>query len=468
MMHVPPHNFEAEQALLGALMLNNRAYDKVSEFLHPEHFAEPGHGNIYKAIAKLISSGRAANPVTLKTHLEQDLALSEIGGTEYLAQLAGATVSIVNAGDYGRLIFDLHLRRELMALGAEVAEEAATAGSEASAQDIAHGFEARVFALTEAADGGEGARSFRGVMVSMTRQSEVARINGGGLIGLATGLEDLDNLLGGLAPGNLIVLGARPAMGKSALMCSVARCVAQDQAPVGVFSLEMKAEEIAQRMAADTTGIQYVSIRNGRLNDDEWHQVKDAERELSSLPLHIDDAPGLHIDQIRVRARRMVRRYGVGLIVVDHLHLIRGAGKDRLAELTRISASLKEMARELNIPVLALCQLSRAVEQRDDKRPQMSDLRESGSLEQDADVVSFLYRKSYYLENAEPQKGEREKSDAFTAKLADWHSDCARERNRAQMFVQKNRHGQTGVASLYCDLALSRFRSLATTSEGGM
>jgi replicative DNA helicase len=460
---IPPHSYEAEQALLGALLTSNRVFDAVGSFLLAEHFADPVHARIYDICARLIASGARADAVILKTRLGDDPGLAELGGPAYLVHLVAAVATLNGAADYARVIVDLAQRRDMMELASEIVERAGGADPGTSAAEIAHEFEQRLFDVTERVDGGSGLRAFSDVIPAMLRQSEAAWQRGGGMIGLSTGLADLDDLLGGMAPGNLLVLGARPAMGKSALACAIGHHVARTQSAVGMFSLEMRAEEIGQRIAADAADIPYVDIRNGRLTEAQWERVSLAERELAALPLHIDDTAGLHIDQIRVRGRRMVRRQGIGLLIIDHLHLIRGGGKDRLAELTRISASLKEMARELNIPLLALCQLSRGVEGRDDKRPQLSDLRESGSIEQDADIVGFLYRPAYYTEKAEPQRNPTETPIAFSGRLADWNTKLVRERNRADLLVQKNRHGRTGTASLFCDLALSRFRSLANT-----
>ena len=464
----PPHNLEAEQALLGAILLNNRAlepFESGGVVLTADHFADPSHGRIYATCMTLIAAGRKADPVTVCPLLADDPGLTHLGGAgAYLPALCNAVVSILNAAEYARIIVDMAQRREMLALASEIADRSATLSLDTTASEIAHEFEQRLFSVTERADGGSGSRSAAEFMPAMLTQSEGARMQGGGLIGLATGLDDLDDLIGGLAPGNLIVVGARPAMGKSALMCSIAGHVTKTRTSVGVFSLEMKAEEVGQRLASDAAGIPYEDIRNGRLDDAAWARLETANRELSSRKLFVDDTAGLHVDQIRVRARRMHRRHNLGLLIIDHIHLLKGTGRDRLAELTGISASLKSMAREVNVPVLALCQLSRGVEGREDKRPQLSDLRESGSIEQDADVVAFLYRHSYYLERAEPQRWEREKPESFTARVADWHAELASVRHRADVLVHKNRHGSTGIASLYCDVALSRFRSLATTS----
>lgn len=462
-VRTPPHNFEAEQALLGAILLNNRSLEKVGEFLRPEHFADPTHGRIFGAAAMLIERGQIANPVTLKTYFESDGGLAEIGGTQYLAQLANAVVSIINAKDYGKLVHDLHLRRGLIALGEDIVNDAYEPQLDTSALDVVEAAEARLSALAECGQHG-GSRTFNEIIAATAEEAATARQHGGG-IGLATGLVELDDKLCGLAPGNLLILGGRPAMGKSAIGFCIAQHVAATQAPVGAFSLEMRGEEIGQRLAGDAADVPYSSIRKGDLDDMQWERFQRAKCNLAKLPLHIDDTAGLTIDQIRARARRMRRRHGVGLVVVDHLHLIRGKAENRLQELTRISAGLKEMARELNIPVIALCQLNRGSEQRDDRRPQLSDLRESGTIEQDADQVAFVYRPVYYLERAEPTRKPGESDGALTCRLADWHAEVARERNRAEVIIAKNRHGATGTANVYCDLAYSRFLSLAPDEQ---
>lgn len=458
---IPPHNFEAEQALLGAIFERNSVYERVSEYLRPEHFADPVHGRIYATCGKLIDRGQMANPVTLKTYFENDGGLAEIGGISYLAQLANAVVSVLGAPDYARLVHDLHLRRELIGLGQDIVDDAHTIDLDRPAGAMIETAEAQLATLAETGTNGGGARPWADVVRDMVDDAEAARQRGGGCLGLSTGLADLDDKLGGLAPGNLLVLGARPSMGKSSLAFGVARHVASTQVPTGIFSLEMTAKEVGQRLASDATGIPFDRIRRGKLEEDEWARFRQAEREVAGLPLVVDDTVGLTIGQIRARARRMKRRHGIGLLVLDHLHLVSGKGDNRLQELTRISAGLKEIARELAIPTLALCQLNRGVEGRDDKRPQLSDLRESGSIEQDADVVMFLFRKCYYLERQQPQRKAGETDRAFMDRLADWHDECLQERNRAEISIQKNRHGTTGTVGLYCDLALSRFRDLA-------
>lgn len=461
----PPHNYEAEQALLGAILSNNRVIDRVSEFLKPEHFAEPLHGRIFEICLSTAAIGRTVNPITLKSRMAGDAGLQDAGGDTYLARLAGCAATIINAADYGRLVYDLHLRRELISLGEAMVDEALQPDQKVAA-DLAHDFEARLFAVTEGADTRDGgSRDFSSVLGSTIEQAQEAMRRGDGLRGLSTGLAQLDELIGGLARENLIVLASGSGMGKTTLATSVASHVAATSTPVGIFSLEMSSEEIAQRVISNASGVSYAEIAAGRLSDRQWASVSTARRELAALPLHIDDTPGLSIEQIRVRARRMCRRHHLGLIIIDHLHLIRGRGRDRLAELTAISASLKEMAKELGVPVLALSQLNRESSKRDDKRPHLFDLRESGSIEQDADVVVLLYRKAYFLERGEPERKPHESKQDHTGRMADWHDELMRERHRAQIIVEKNRHGQTGVVTAYCDMALSRFRDIAAAVQ---
>ncbi|WP_040707287.1 replicative DNA helicase [Oceanibaculum indicum] len=458
---IPPHNREAEQALLGAILINNGAYERVSEFLQKDHFADPVNGRIYEACGKLLERGQMANPITLKNFFDQDGSLADVGGAQYLVKLAASVVTVVNAEDYGRTVYDLYLRRQLIDFGETVVNEAFKHDLDATAESQIEAAEEKLAGLAERGSAEGGSRPIAAALAGMATEAAEARKRGGNALGLETGLADLDRILGGMAPGNLITMGARPAMGKSALACCIARHVAATGTGVGFFSLEMRAEEIAQRLAADATEIAYDRIRRGALDDDEYARLKDAERRLSGLPLEFDDTAGLAIGQIRARARRMRRRRRVGLIVIDHLHLVRSSGENRLQELRRISSGLKEMARELEVPVLALCQLNRGVEGREDKRPQLSDLRESGSIEQDSDAVIFLYRRSYYLEREQPQRRSGEDQIAYTGRLADWSASAAAERNKAELIVAKNRHGRTGMAAVFCDLALSRFRSLA-------
>ncbi|MDA8233163.1 MAG: replicative DNA helicase [Magnetospirillum sp.] len=476
----PPHNLEAEQALLGAILLNNRSYERVSEFLRPDHFAEPAHGRVYAACGKLIERGQIANPVTLKTYLEQDGALAEIGGPGYLAALASAVVSIINAEDYGKLIHDLHLRRELIALGGDVVNAAYEPSLETSALDQIGQAEAKLYDLATTGQTEGGFEDFRSVLIQAVRQAEAAHKRQGKLSGVPTGLIDLDKKLGGLHPSDLIILAGRPSMGKTALATNIAFNAARayreevdalgnrkaaDGAVVAFFSLEMSSEQLATRILAEQAEIASHKIRQGELSNDEFERLVTAAQELHRLPLFIDDTPALSISAVRTRARRLKRQHGLGLIVLDYLQLLRGSGatsENRVQEISEITRGLKALAKELDVPVMALSQLSRAVEQREDKRPQLADLRESGSIEQDADVVMFVFREQYYLERAEPGRRPEETEEKFNERHAKWQERCEEVWNTAEVIVAKQRHGPVGMVRLSFHGEYTKFGNLIT------
>ncbi len=480
---LPPHNFEAEQALLGALLLNNKAYERVSEFLRPEHFAHAAHGRIFAAAGRLIERGQIANPTTLKGFFEQDGALTEVGGTEYLARLAASAISIINAEDYGKLIFDLYMRRELIALGEEVVNEAFTPNLETSALDQVAQTEARLYELATTGQIEGGFQSFDTVLVTAIAAAEAAHKRGGGLAGVPTGLSDLDKRLGGLHPSDLIILAGRPSMGKTALATNIAFNAAKryryetnaqgqrkttDGGQVAFFSLEMSADQLATRILAECTGIMSHKIRQGDLDDQEIQRIIQASQELQTLPFYIDDTPALSIANVRTRARRLQRQKGLDKIVIDYMQLLRGAGRveSRVQEISEITRGLKALAKELHIPVIALSQLSRAVEARDDKRPQLSDLRESGSIEQDADVVMFVYREQYYLERAEPGRRPDEDETKFGTRYAGWQQRLEEVWNTAEAIVAKQRHGPVGTVRLYFDGNITKFSDLIRDDMG--
>ncbi len=476
----PPHNFEAEQALLGAILLNNRAFERVSEFLRPEHFADPTHGRIYAACGKLIERGQIANPVTLKTFFETDGGLAEIGGTAYLAQLANAVVSIINAEDYGKLIHDLHLRRELIDIGQILVNEAYEPDLDRTAMDQIGGAEAKLYELATTGQTEGGFEAFGTVLVEAVRQAEAAHKRQGKLSGVPTGLVDMDKRLGGLHPSDLLILAGRPSMGKTSLATNIAfnaaraykeevdalgNKVAVDGAKVAFFSLEMSAEQLAARILAEQAEISSHKIRQGEMSNEEFERLVVAAQELHRLPLFIDDTPALSISAVRTRSRRLKRQHGLGLIVVDYLQLLRGSGahsENRVQEVSEITRGLKALAKELDVPVIALSQLSRAVEQREDKRPQLADLRESGSIEQDADVVMFVYREQYYLERAEPGRRPEESDEKFNERYAKWHERLIEVVNTAEVIVAKQRHGPVGTVRLSFQGEFTKFGNLIT------
>jgi len=477
---VPPHNYEAEMALLGAILANNLVFDKVNEFLRPDHFADALHGRIYEAAGKLIERGQIANVLTLKNLFDQDPALAEHGGGQYLARLAASVVTIINAEDYGHAIHDLHLRRQLIQLGEDVVNDAHTHDLDLTALQQVETAEEKLFRLAETGDTEGGLRHLTEALTGAVNQAEAAVKREGHVTGVTTGLIDLDKKLGGLQPSDLIILAGRPSMGKSALATNIAFNAARayeeatgptgetrviNGAKVAFFSLEMSSEQLATRILAERTEISSDRIRRGEISrDDDFSRLVAAAQELQSLPLYIDDTPGISIAALRTRCRRLKRRHGLGLIVIDYLQLMRlPAGiksESRVQEVSEITRGLKAIAKELNLPVLALAQLSRAVEQREDKRPQLSDLRESGSIEQDSDVVMFIYRDQYYLERSEPKQREDEANDRFAKRHDDWVQRCEAAHNKAEVNIAKQRHGPIGTVDLRFEGVLTKFDNL--------
>lgn len=447
----PPHNLDAEMLVLGAVMMDRKAYERLGGKLKPEHFYLPVHGKVFAACSALLDRGQSAESSKLTQLFMSDPDLEAAGGIEFLAVLAASGTSPVNAGEFGRLIVDLHRCRELIAFGSGVIDRAHAYDVAGDSALLIEQAEAELFELAETGGTESGARRFDVITKSAVQAASDARASEDGILGLKTGLPDFDRALGGLAPSDLIVLGGRPGMGKSALSTTIAYHVARDGVSVGVFSLEMSGEQIAHRLLAVPSGLAQDKISRGRTDDQEWSQVETAASEISNLPIHIDDTAGLAIGQVLARARRMKRRHNVGLIIIDHLSLIRAKAENRTQEITRISASLKVLAKELNVPVLALSQLSRQVEQRDPPRPSLADLRESGSIEQDADIVAFLYREHYYLDRKEPRKKASESREAFTSRLADWNVMVEEVKNDAEVIIAKNRHGRPRNVKLHFD-----------------
>ncbi|MBC8037823.1 MAG: replicative DNA helicase, partial [Rhizobiales bacterium] len=418
----PPHNLEAEQALLGAILVNNDAADRVQGFLLPDHFFEPVHARIYEAASTLIRAGKLASPVTLKTYFDNDATLKEIGGPAYLGRLAAAATTIINAEEYGRTVYELAQRRKLIGIGTDLVNEAFDTLVEDTSKDVIERAEQTLYEMAETGKYGQGFQPFGRALTDAVDMAANAYQRDGGLSGISSGLKDLDEKMGGLQSSDLIILAGRPAMGKTALGTNIAYHVAKaykaehqtdgsvkvaDGGVVAFFSLEMSSEQLATRIIAEQSAISSERIRRGKITEDEFSRIVEVSRELQSLPLYIDATGGLTIAQVAARARRLKRQRGLGLVVVDYLQLLTGssrrAAEGRVQEVSEITVGLKALAKELNVPILALSQLSRQVENRDDKRPQLSDLRESGSIEQDADVVLFIYREEYYLTRKEPK-----------------------------------------------------------------
>jgi replicative DNA helicase len=472
-----PHNIEAEQALLGAILINNEAYHRVSEYLRPEHFYEPVHRRIYDAVVRLIEGGRLADHVTLKVAFDEDEALRELDGARYLAGLARAAETILNAQDYGRLLHDLAMKRGLIHVGEEVVNEAYDPSSAKSGREQVETAEQKLFQLAQEGAVEGGFQGFPSVLTNTVNMIEAAYHKAGQITGVPTGLVALDERLGGLQPSDLVILAARPSMRKTALGVTMAANAAATRAvgtdaeglasenyAVGVFSLEMSAEQLAMRLLSAEARIGGDDLRRGKLRDDDFKVVVQASQSLAARPLFIDDTPALSVAALRTRARRLKRRHGLSLLVVDYLQLLRpvttaGQG-NRVQEISEITQSLKAIAKELHVPVLALSQLSRAVEQREDKRPQLSDLRESGSIEQDADVVMFIYRDEYYLARAEPKHRPGQNDEKFNEEYANWQKRLEAAHNVADVIIAKQRNGPIGNCQLIFDGAYSKFENM--------
>jgi replicative DNA helicase len=472
----PPSNNEAEQALLGAILVNNNAYHRVAEFLTPEHFATPVHGRIFAAIVKLVERGQIANPVTLKNFFDQDAALAEIGGALYLARLAANVVTIINAEDYGRTIYDLHVRRQLITIGEDMVNEAYSYEFEREAPRQIEEAEKRLFDLATTGQSEGGFRGFDKALAQAIIMAEAAFKRSGRTTGISTGFVDLDKLLGGLHPSDLIVLAGRPSMGKTAIATNIGfnaaraframqlpdgRTGAEDGARIGFFSLEMSAEQLATRILSEESGVSSNNIRKGEVSHEDFDRFIEASQTLSVVPFFIDDTPALSIAALRTRARRLQRQHGLDLIIIDYLQLVRGTGDgrvdNRVQEISEITRGLKTLAKELNVPVIALSQLSRAVEAREDKRPMLSDLRESGSIEQDADVVMFVYREEYYLSRGEPGRRPEENEEKYNERYERWHHRLAEVSGTAELLIAKQRHGPIGKVTLRFDHETTRF-----------
>lgn len=458
-----PHNAEAEQGLLGALLVDNRALEKVADFLKAEHFYIPAHRRIYSAIMKITERGQSASPVTLKGYFEKDEDLADVGGAGYLADLAANVIGVVNAADYARTIYDLHLRRELILLGEDIVNDSFEQNVDRDAVKTIEQAESRLFTLAETGDVRGGFRTLRESVLTAIDIAQKAYNTQGRVTGVTTGFRDLDHQLGGLHPSDLVILAGRPGMGKTALATNVAFNAAKryadtggtEGAITGFFSLEMSSDQLATRILADQANISGNDIRKGNIREDDFRNFVAASQTLAQVPLYIDDTPALSIAAVRTRARRLKRKHGLGLLVIDYLQLLQGTGsrqstENRVLEISEITRGLKAIAKELAIPVLALSQLSRAVEQREDKKPQLSDLRESGTIEQDADMVLFVFREEYYVKNLKPDEGDM-------AKYAEWEEKMNRVRNLAECIVAKQRHGPTGVVTMFFNGDKTRF-----------
>lgn len=454
-----PYNEEAEQALLGALLLNNEVMGKV-EGLKGEHFRIEVHGRIFDAITAIIERGQVANPVTLKTFFEADASLAGVGGAAYLTSLATMAATIINAGQYAAEIRSLWERRQVILIAEDAIDDAYSADIDVTSAMVIEKAEQALYGLAEEGRGlNSGPRTLGAVTLDALAMAEAAYKRPGGVVGISTGLRDLDNMLGGFQDSDLIIVGARPSMGKSGLGVNFAYTAAShadniDGGAAGFWSLEMASEQISQRLLGELSGIPSNEIRTGKINGGDFDRIVRASQAMTKARLYIDDTPALAVAQLRARARRLKRQHDIKLVVVDYLQLLRASFKStadsRVAEVSEISGALKALAKELHIPVVALCQLSRAVEQRADKRPMLSDLRESGTIEQDADVVIFIYRDEYYAEREEPDPSDGQK-------YTEWRERMARARGKAELIVAKHRHGPVGTVHVRFDAPTTKF-----------
>jgi replicative DNA helicase len=468
--HVPA-NIEAEQALLGALLYDNAAYERLSDLLQGRHFFEPFHQRLYSAIEDHIRKGQLAEPIVLMERFKRDPAFEDLGGLRYLADLVVRAPPAANAPEYGRVVYDLALRRDLIRIGGEIAA-AASGDGDRSARDHIESAEQQLYTLAETGTTSTGFVDFSDALRGAVTMAAEAYGRDGGLSGISTGLMDLDKQLGGLHPSDLLILAGRPSMGKTALATNIAFNIAKAYAwepqpdgsrktvnggIVAFFSLEMSAEQLSMRILADASGVSSDRLRKGEIDASEFGRVRDAAIEIQEAPLYIDATGGLSISKLAARARRLKRQHGLDLVVVDYLQLVTaGEGtrsEGRVQEVSQITMGLKSLAKELGVPVIALSQLSRQVEQREDKRPQLSDLRESGSIEQDADAVMFVYRESYYLSRTEPRTG--------TPEHLAWQEELDQINNLAEVIIGKQRHGPIGTVKLHFNADLTKFGNLA-------
>ncbi|MGH6963332.1 MAG: replicative DNA helicase [Phenylobacterium sp.] len=468
--HVPA-NVEAEQALLGALLYDNAAFERIGDYLQARHFFEPFHQRLFASIESHIRKGQLAEPILLAEQFSRDPAFDELGGVRYLADLVDRAPPAANAPDYARAVYDLALRRDLIRIGGDIANDAAQGDAELSARDQIERAEQLLFTLAETGGTSQGFVTFSDALHGAVTMAAEAHSREGGLAGLSTGLLDLDQKIGGLHPSDLVILAARPSMGKTSLACNIAFDVAKQYAwepqpdgskktvrggVVAFFSLEMSAEQLAMRLLAEVSGVSGDRLRKGEIDASEFGRVRDAALEIQEAPLYIDATGGITMAKLAARARRLKRMVGLDIIIVDYLQLVTGGDNksdNRVQEVSMITQGLKALAKELSVPVMALSQLSRQVENREDKKPQLSDLRESGSIEQDADMVMFVYRESYYLSRLEPREG--------TAEHLNWQEEMDKVRGLAEIIIGKQRHGPIGNVKLSFNEDITKFGNLA-------
>ena len=458
-----PSNIEAEQALLGSILVNNDIIDEISNIVKPNMFYDPAHIKIYELIENLNNKGMVANPITLKNFFEKENMLNDVGGTEYLVKITRFSGSTKQALDYSKIIHEMYLRRELIQISDNLSNDTLNANSQDySAEEIIETTEKSLFDLAERGSFSQSFLKFNQALDQTIQMATLAMQNDQGIVGVPTGLTELDQKLGGLHKSDLVILAGRPSMGKTALATNIAYNVAQniynrqEKSSVAFFSLEMSSEQLSTRILSEQARIKSDDIRRGKVTEAEINRYIETSRNIYNLPLYIDETPAITISTLSNRARRIKRLFGLSLIVVDYIQLMRSNSNkndNRVQEISEITQGLKALAKELSVPVLALSQLSRAVEQRDDKQPQLADLRESGSIEQDADVVMFVYREEYYLERKQPKLGSIEH--------AEWQSKMNDVNGLADIILGKQRHGPTGTIKVEFEGIFTKFKDLS-------
>ena len=458
-----PSNIEAEQALLGSILVNNDIIDEISNIVKPNMFYDPAHIKIYELIENLNNKGMVANPITLKNFFEKENMLNDVGGTEYLVKITRFSGSTKQAVDYSKIIHEMYLRRELIQISDNLSNDTLNASSQDyDAEEIIETTEKSLFDLAERGSFSQSFLKFNQALDQTIQMATLAMQNDQGIVGVPTGLTELDQKLGGLHKSDLVILAGRPSMGKTALATNIAYNVAQniynrqEKSSVAFFSLEMSSEQLSTRILSEQARIKSDDIRRGKVTEEEINRYIETSRNIYNLPLYIDETPAITISTLSNRARRIKRLFGLSLIVVDYIQLMRSNSNkndNRVQEISEITQGLKALAKELSVPVLALSQLSRAVEQRDDKQPQLADLRESGSIEQDADVVMFVYREEYYLERKQPKLGSIEH--------AEWQSKMNDVNGLADIILGKQRHGPTGTIKVEFEGIFTKFKDLS-------
>ena len=459
-----PSNIEAEQALIGSILVNNDIIDEISNIVNHKNFYDPLHSKIYNLIENLHNKGMIANPITLKNSFENDAALSEIGGTEYLVKLTRFSSSVKQSIDYAKIVHEKFVKRELVQISETLSDEAVDETIDKTGENIIQDTEKSLFDLAERGTFHQSFLKFNQALDQTIEMATNAMKSDYGIVGVPTGLNDLDERLGGLHRSDLVIIAGRPSMGKTALATNIgyyaAKKILDDnkKSSIAFFSLEMSSEQLSTRILSEQSRIKSNDIRRGKVTEEEFNRLIETSRNIHDLPLYIDETPAIAISTLSNRARRIKRLFGLDLIIVDYIQLMTTSSKrydGRVQEISEITQGLKALAKELSVPVLALSQLSRAVEQRDDKKPQLSDLRESGSIEQDADVVMFVFREEYYLERKEPKLG--------TIEHGEWQAKMNEIIGSADIIIGKQRHGPTGNIQVEFEGIYTKFKDASKT-----